>query len=145
VARETGIRTRSRMVSEALPTMWLDKDLPLTELLARMVPRLRKKLLFDAPKVGTSSCRKLGVVTGIRLSDGAGYSLREMASGTLTQPANPGNERGKEPSQAYRQSLPHHADATYVNLGTLYSSPDRSRSACDQGYTEGGVSVVVRG
>ena len=82
VARETGIRTRSRMVSEALPTMWLAKDLPLTELLARVVPWLREKLPFDAPQVGTPSGRKSGVVIGIRLSDGAGYSHLEMVSGT---------------------------------------------------------------
>ena len=132
VAKGTGTRTRSRMVSEALPTTWLVKDLPLTELLARVVPRLREKLPFDAPKVGTPSCRKLGVVIGIRLSFGAGYSLKEMASGTLLQPADPDNEQGKEPSQAYRQNLPHHDNATYVNLGTLLSSPERSRSACDQ-------------
>ena len=120
------------MVSEAPPTMWLVQDLPLTELLARVVPWLREKLLFDAPKVGTPSGRKLGVVIGIRPSDGAGYLRLGLVRGTLIQPANPDNERGKEPSQAYRQNLQHHEDATYVNLGTLSSSPERSRSACDQ-------------
>ena len=132
VAKETGIRTRSRMVSEALLTMWLVKDLPLAELLARVMPWLRKKLLFDAPKVGTSSRRKLDVVTGILLTDGGGYFRLGKVNGTLLQPEDPSNERGKEPSQAYRQNLQHHDDATYVNLGTLSSSPERSRSACDQ-------------
>jgi hypothetical protein len=31
----------------------------------------------------------------------------------------PGNERGKEPSKAYRQNLRQREDATYVNLGTV--------------------------
>ena len=64
VARGTGARTRSRMVSEALPTMWHDEALPSTVLLARVMPWLHKKLLIDAPKVGTPSCRELGVVIG---------------------------------------------------------------------------------
>ena len=64
VARGTGTRTRSRKVSEALPTMWHDEALPSTVLLARVMPWLHKKLLIDAPKVGTPSCRALGVVIG---------------------------------------------------------------------------------
>ena len=145
VARETGTRTRSRMVSEALPTMWHDEALHSAVLLARVMPWLHKKLPTDAPKVGTSSRRALDVVTGILVTDGLGYSLMDWRAALPTQPASPGNERGKEPSQAYRQSLPHHADATYVNLGTLYSSPARSRSACDQCCARGGAVVVVRG
>ena len=35
----------------------------------------------------------------------------------------PGNERGDEPSQAYRQDLRQRVDATYVNLGTMQGSP----------------------
>ena len=145
VARGTGTRTRSRMVSEALPTMWHDEALPSTVLLARVMPWLHKKLPIDAPKVGTPSCRALGVVIGTLLSDGAGFSRMEQASGIPEQPASPDNEQGNEPSQAYRQNLPHHADAIYVNLGTLYSSPERSRSACDQCCARGGAFVVVRG
>ncbi len=64
VARGTGARTRSRMVSEALPTMWRVEALPSTVLLARVMPWLHKKLLIDAPKVGTPSRRALGVVIG---------------------------------------------------------------------------------
>jgi hypothetical protein len=143
VARETGAKTRSRMESEALPTMWHDKALPLTVLLARVMPWLHKKLPVDAPKVGTPSCRELGVVIGILLSDGVGFSLKERQAAFQNNPASPDNEQGNEPSQAYRQNLQHHVDATYVNLGTLYSSPERSRSACDQRCARGGTFVVV--
>src|SRR5882672_8873944 len=145
VARETGIRTRSRMMSEALPTMRYGGALHPTVLLARVVPRLREKLPSDAPKIGTSSRRELDVVIGLLASKRPGHFRWELVSGTLRQPANPDNEQGKEPSQAYRQSLQHHADATYVNLGTLYSSPKRSRPACGQCCTRGGAFVVVRG
>src|SRR6266446_3536622 len=64
VARGTGVRTRSRMMSEAPSTMWHDEALPSTVLLARVMPWLHKKLPVDAPKVGTPSCRELGVVIG---------------------------------------------------------------------------------
>jgi hypothetical protein len=143
VARGTGTRTRSRTMSEALPTMWHGGALHPPVLLARVMPWLHQKLPTDAPQVGTSSCRAWDVVTGFLPLMGQDILAWERQTALHRQPARPGNERGKEPSQAYRQSLPHHADATYVNLGTLYSSPDRSRSACDQCYTEGGVSVVV--
>ena len=132
VARGTGIRTRSRMMSEASPTMWHGGALHPTVLLARVMPWLHKKLPTDAPQVGTSSRRALDVVTGFLSRMGQDILAWDGQAALPTQPASPGNERGKEPSQAYRQSLPHHADATYVNLGTLPSSPERSRSACDQ-------------
>jgi len=145
VARGTGTRTRSRMVSEALPTMWHGGALHPTVLLARVMPRLHKKLPTDAPKVGTSSCRALDVVTGFLPPMGQDFLAWDRQTALHQQPVCPGNKQGKEPSQAYRQSLPHHADATYVNLGTLPSSPERSRSACDQCWTRGGAIVVVRG
>jgi hypothetical protein len=132
VARGTGVRTRSRMMSEALPTMWHGGALHPTVLLARVMPWLHKKLPTDAPKVGTSSCRALDVVTGFLPRMGQDILAWDWQAALPKQPARPGNEQGKEPSQAYRQSLQHHADATYVNLGTLPSSPERSRSACDQ-------------
>jgi len=144
VARGTGTRTRSRTVSEALPTMWHDEALPSAVLLARAMPWLHKKLPIDAPKVGTPSRRALGVVIGFLPLRGRTVSLGQ-ASGTLTQPTSPDNEQGNEPSQAYRQNLPHHVDATYVNLGTLCSFPVRNRSACDQCGIRGGAFVVVRG
>ena len=132
VARGTGTRTRSRTMSEALPTMWHGGALHPSVLLARVMSWLHKKLPTDAPQVGTSSCRALDVVTGFLPRMGQDILAWDWQAALQGQPASPGSEQGKEPSQAYRQSLPHHADATYVNLGTLYSSPDRSRSACDQ-------------
>jgi len=69
--------------------------------------------------------------------------MRNRQAALWIQPASPDNEQGNEPSQAYRQNLPHHVDATYVHLGTLYSSPERSRSACDQRCARGGTFVVV--
>ena len=145
VARGTGTRTRSRMVPEALPTMWHDKALPLTVLLARVMPWLHKKLLIDAPKVGTPSCRELGVVIGFLPRMGQDTLAWDRQAALWTQPVSPDNEQGNEPSQAYRQNLPHHVDTTYVNLGTLCSSPARSRAACDQCRIRGGTFVVVRG
>jgi len=43
--------------------------------------------------------------------------------GAQKKPGIPGNERGKEPSKAYRQNLRQRDDATYVNLGTVCGSP----------------------
>jgi hypothetical protein len=114
VARGTGVRTRSRMVSEALPTMWHGEALHPPVLLARVMPWPHKKLPTDAPKVGTSSRRVLDVVTGILLLMGQDTLTWDRQAALSLQPASPGNEQGKEPSQAYRQSLKHHADATYV-------------------------------
>jgi len=144
VARGTGIRTRSRMMSEALPTMWHGGALHSTVLLARVMPWLHKKLPTDAPKVGTSSRRALDVDTGLLPRKGQDILAWDRQAALPLQPARPGIEQGKEPSKAYRQSLQHHADATYVNLGTLPSSPERGRSACDQCRVRGGAFVVVR-
>ncbi|HEV2121313.1 MAG TPA: hypothetical protein VGW38_00870, partial [Chloroflexota bacterium] len=44
-------------------------------------------------------------------------------TGTPSHPGVPGGERGNEPSEAYRQDLPRHDDATYTNLGTMRGSP----------------------
>ena len=49
----------------------------------------------------------------------AEVALKGQEGGTLLHPAPHGNERGKEPSQAYRQNLKQRVDAIYVNLGTL--------------------------
>ena len=145
VARGTGNRTRSRMMSEAPSTMWHDEALPSTVLLARVMPWLHKKLPVDAPKVGTPSRRELGVVIGFLPLMGQEILTGNRQAALWIQPASPDNEQGNEPSQAYRQNLQHHADATYVNLGTLCSSPFWSRSACDQRGIGGGAFVVVRG
>ncbi len=48
VARGTGIMARGRLMSEAPSTMWLASRLRLSELLARVLLWLRKKLLFEA-------------------------------------------------------------------------------------------------
>ena len=144
-ARGTAIRTRIRMVSEALPTMWYEEALHSTVLLARVMPWLHQKLPTDAPKVRPSSRRALDGVTGLLPLRGKEILAWNRQAALQTHPASPGNEQGKEPSQAYRQSLPHHADATYVNLGTLYRSPARSRAACAQCGTRGGAFIVVRG
>jgi hypothetical protein len=132
VARETGTGPEAECVRSTLPTMWHGGALHPPVLLARVMPRLHKKLPTDAPQVGTSSCRALDVVTGFLPRMGQDILAWDWQAALQGQPASPGSEQGKEPSQAYRQSLPHHADATYVNLGTLCSSPERSRSACDQ-------------
>ncbi len=44
-------------------------------------------------------------------------------SGAHEKSGFPGNERGKEPSKAYRQNLKQRDDAIYVNLGTVCGSP----------------------
>jgi hypothetical protein len=98
VARGTGTRTRSRMVSEALPTMWHDEALHSAVLLARVMPRLHKKLPTDAPKVGTSLCRALDVVTSVLPLMGKDILAWNRQAALQTQPASPGNEPGKEPS-----------------------------------------------
>jgi hypothetical protein len=43
-------------------------------------------------------------------------SLMGKEDGTPRQPGFPGDERGSEPSQAYRQDLKQRDDAIYVNL-----------------------------
>jgi hypothetical protein len=37
----------------------------------------------------------------------------------------PDDERGNEPSKAYRLNLKRYEDATYMNLGTMCGSPIR--------------------
>src|SRR5215510_8225246 len=103
VARGTGIRTRSRMMSEALPTMWRIEALHSMVLLARVMPRIHQKLPTDAPQVGTSSRRASDVVTGFLPPRGQDILAWDWQAALPTQPASPGNEQGKEPSQTYRQ------------------------------------------
>ena len=146
MARETGIGTGGRTMSEALLTMWLRGALHPRELLARALPRLRKELLFEASKVGPPA-RTVGLGWSYRNSALAWCKVvfdgQEVS--TPTHPDFSGNERGNEPSQAYRQGLKQRADAIYVNLGTMQSSPTRSRPACGQCLAWGGAPVVVRG
>jgi hypothetical protein len=145
VARETGSMTRSRLLSEALPTMWSIGALHPMGLLARVVSRLHKKLPAEAPKVGPSARKEVDGIIGLMPLMGHETLVGRGKRHSNNTPFFPDNEQGKEPSQAYRQSLPHHADATYVNLGTLWVSPSWSRSACDQWPPGGGASVVIRG
>jgi len=146
VARETGMGTRGRTMSEALPTMWLMGALPPRELLARALPRLRKKLPLEASKVGPP-VTTVGLGWSYRISSAVGR--RTVSDGqevsTPQHPDFPDNERGKEPSQAYRQDLKQRADVTYVNLGTTQGSPTWSKSACDQCLAWDGAPVVVGG
>ena len=107
--------------------MWSRGTLHPQGLLARMLPRLRKKLLFEASKVGPPA-----------ITVGLGWSYRNpvlarhgiasdgQEDGT-PQTYFPDNERGDEPSQAYRQNLKQRVDAIYVNLGTMQSFPTRRR------------------
>jgi hypothetical protein len=112
------MRTRGRIITKAFPTMWSMGPLQPRGLLARVLPRLRKKLPFDAPKVGPfSDGRAENGVTGFSSLDGGRKSLMGRKSVLQLHPDNPGNERGNEPSQVYRQNLPQHVDATYVKLG----------------------------
>ncbi len=52
MARRAGAKTRDRIASEAPPTMWYVSNLLDTVLLARVLLGSRKKLPFEAPKVG---------------------------------------------------------------------------------------------
>jgi len=140
------METRGRTMSEALPTMWLRETLHSQELLARVLPRLREKLLFEASKVGPPD-----------LTVGPGWSYQNLVLGghriasdgqEVGTPYSdfPGNERGNEPSQVYRQDLKQHVDAIYVNLGTMQGFPrNGNRPACGQCPTWGGAPVVVAG
>jgi hypothetical protein len=106
VARETGIRTRSRMVSEALPTMWHGGALHPTVLLARVMPRLHKKLPTDAPKVGTSSRRAWDVVTGFLPRMGQDILAWDWQAALPNNPQAPvtskAKSRARRTGRAYR-------------------------------------------
>jgi hypothetical protein len=110
-------------MSEAFPTMWGTEALPSVCLIARVLPRSRKKRLFDAPKVGLPVL-KVGPGQSHRMADLARVGLvsdgQEVDS--PSHPDFPGGERGNEPSQGYRPDLQRHDDATYVNVGTLHGS-----------------------
>ena len=68
VARGTGA-VEGHTGFEAPPTMWPVRTLRLTGLLARMVPRLHKKLPTEALNLGTSSGKEVDVVTEILISE----------------------------------------------------------------------------
>lgn len=117
--------TRSRSVSEALPTMWEAGALHPARLLARVPLRSRKKRPLEALMVGLPAHRTVGRGQSHRITclgwTGAVSDGQEDGSPTTT--ALPGDERGNAPRQGYRSDLPRHADATSVNLGTMSGSP----------------------
>lgn len=131
--------TRGRFIAEALPTMWsMGSPLP-KGLLARVLPWLRKKLLFNAPKVGLPvDSGRQDRVTRCSFSDGKNKSHWDRNLVLRSHPRNPSDERGNEPSKAYRQNLPQHADITYMELenptwlsqelANLRLMPDRGRN-----------------
>src|SRR6516165_6100148 len=131
VARETGTGPEAECVRSTLPTMWHGGALHPPVLLARVVTGLRKKLPSDAPKARTSSRREWDVVVGFLPRLGRIVSLGQT-SGTPYTPHVPTTSKAKSRARRTGRTLRHHADATYVNLGTLSSSPERGRSACDQ-------------
>jgi hypothetical protein len=117
VAREAVMRTRGRIIAEAFPTM-RSTGTPRPEgLIARVLPRLHKKLPFEASKVGLPvDGGREGRVTRCSYSLGRNKSLTDRNLVLRRHPRNPSDERGDEPSQAYRQNLPQHADITYSEL-----------------------------
>ena len=127
MARETGAGTRSRTVSEALPTMWGAGALHPARLLARVPPRSQMERLSEAPTVGLPEHITVGLGQSRRivlLTLGQRYGVSEGLEGCSPMTtAFPGDERGKAPCQGYRSDLQRHADATYVNLGTMPGPP----------------------
>ena len=127
MARETGTGTRSRSVFEALPTMRGAGALHSACLIARVSPWSRKKRSFEALTVGLPEHRTVGLGQSHRTVSLAwryGVSDGQENSSPLT-PVLPDDERGTAPCQGYRSDLQRHADATYVNVGTMPGSPTR--------------------
>jgi hypothetical protein len=125
VARETGTGTRSRTVFEALPTMRGAGALHPACLIARVSPRSRKKRSFEALTVGLPEHITVGLGQSHRITSLAWRRAvcdgQENSSPMTT--VLPGDERGTAPCQGYRSDLQRHADATYVNVGTMPGSP----------------------
>ena len=103
--------------------MWQEGNLLPEVLLARVLPWSRKKLPSKASKVGPSAKGRYRMELSEFLLAGKKQPLRGRKSALSRHPDFPDNERGKEPSKAYRQDLQQSVDATYVNLGTMYDSP----------------------
>lgn len=117
MATETAKKTRGRIIAEAFLTM-RSTGSPLPEgLLARVLSWLRKKLPFEAPKVGLPVERgNEGRVTRYSYSDGKSKSRWDRNPVLRSHPGNPGDERDNESCQAYRQNLPQHANITNTEL-----------------------------
>ena len=127
MARETGTATRSRPVFEALPTMWGAGALHPACLLARVSPWSVNERLFEALTVGLPEHSTVGPGQSHRITSLGGrcevLDGQEIRSPMIT--GLPGDERGNAPRQGYRSGLQRHADATYVNVGTIPGSPAR--------------------
>ena len=103
--------------------MWQEGNLLPEVLLARALPWSRKKLPSEASKVRPSAKGRYRMELSEFLLAWKKRSRMDRKSALLLHPDFPDNERGKEPSKAYRQDLQQCVDATYVNLGTMYDSP----------------------
>jgi len=111
-------------MSEAPSTMWQQGNLLPEVPLARALSRSRKKLPSEASKVGPSAKGRYRMELSEFLLAGKKEPLRGRKAALSQHPDFRDNERGKEPSKAYRQDLQQCVDATYVNLGTMYDSPE---------------------
>jgi hypothetical protein len=115
---------RSSLGCEAPLTMWLAGALSFVELLARVLPRLRKEPPSEASNVWTPTSKDRA---GCRYRNGCIDEAAIASTRQVNQHSNPSGlprcRRGEEPSKAYRWNLQQHEDATYVNLGTTYGSP----------------------
>ena len=120
--------------------MWIEYDLPYSDLLARAYLWLRKKSPFDASKVELplkSRCR-------VELPESSSIYRKIVSDGqSLGMELNPKLQVTSEAkSQArLRLHLKVRADVYYVNLATWLSFPKRDRSSCDQCLVRGGAFV----
>ena len=76
----------------------------------------------------------------------AGVEGDSEGQGTDTHQTSdsPSGERVNETCKAYRQSLRHRDDATYVNVGTACVSPSGVGQPASTSRKQGGAAVVVR-
>ena len=109
---------------EAPLTTWRDRNLLPSALLARALLWSRKKLPFEASKIGPPAEWRTRVELPECVSLRGMYRSYGPGNQHSSPPDCPGNERGDEPSKAYRQDLRQGGDATDVNLGTTSGSLD---------------------
>jgi hypothetical protein len=113
---------------EALLTMWLKDSLQIlrtaSQRLAMVTNRnhcLKRHRLEHLLMVGQ------GVVIGYRYSDGIGQPRLGRKAELRNKPQSPVTSLAKSQVLAYRWNLRQVVDETSMNLGTTYSSPQRSR------------------
>lgn len=148
MAREAGIGTRDRTMFEALSTMWRSAALPTDALLARASLWSRKKLLSEALTVGPPADGKARVES---LEPAARLGSRLISEGSgkqhsTIQLTSPGDERGSEPCQVYRQR-PTVTQRRYLcELGNrLRLSGNGVGQSAANCHRRDGAPVVVRG